>query len=100
MEVLSGILFGWPAIIVAMILAAVGLWRRDFRFLVAAAILSGPFSWFLSGFPHIKSPVFLLPLTVFASAFAMFRQREMLAWFLALPFYLTILLLFYVILAG
>ncbi len=87
------ITFGWPAIIVTMVLAGMGLFKSDHRYLVAAAILAVPFSWFLSGFPYVSSPVFLLPVLLLASAFSMYRDRQMLAWLLAIPFFLAILLL-------
>jgi hypothetical protein len=100
MEVLSQLLFGWPAILVTLFLAGRGLVKNDYRWLVAAAILSVPYSWFLSGFPVIRSPVVLLPLLLLGSAYAMFRGREMLSWILAIPFFLAILLLLFVLLAG
>ena len=93
------LLVGWPAIVVTVILAGIGLFRSNYRFLIAASILAFPFSWYLSGFPRISSPVFLLPLFLFGSSFLMFRGREMLAWLIAVPYFLSILLLFYVILA-
>jgi hypothetical protein len=94
------LLVGWPGIIATLILGTIGLLRRDYRFLVGAAILAFPFSWYLSGFPIIQSPAFLLPLLLFASGFAMNRGREMIAWLLAIPFFLSIILLLFVILAG
>ena len=94
------LLVGWPAILVTIILAFIGLVRNDYRYLVAAAVLAFPFSWYLSGFPVVRSPVFLLPVLLFASAYAMFRTREMLAWLLAIPFFLAIILLLFAILAG
>src|SRR5918996_1406796 len=93
-------LVGWPAIVVTVILAIIGLLRNNYRFLVWAAILAFPFSWYLSGFPLIQSPAFLLPVLLFSSAYLMYRSREMLAWLVAIPFFLAILLLFYVISAG
>lgn len=93
------ILVGWPAILVTVILAIVGLLRNNYRFLVAAAILSVPFSWYLSGFPLVRSPVFLLPLLLLGSAYAKYRDREMLTWILAIPFFLAILLLLFAIMA-
>ena len=93
------LLVGWPAIVVTVILAAIGLFRSNYRFLVAASILAFPFSWYLSGFPRISSPVFLLPLLLFGSSYLMFRGREMLAWLIAIPFFLAIMLLYYVVLA-
>lgn len=100
LDIIITIFVGWPAIFATMILAGIGLFRNDYRFLVAASILAVPFSWFLSGFPVIQSPAFLLPVFIFSSGFAMYRKHEMIAWFLSVPFFLGILLLFYVILAG
>ena len=85
--------FGWPAILLAAILAVIGLLRNNYRFLVAAAILALPPSWFLSGFPFIRSPVFLLPLLLFASGYFIYRGREMLAWLLVIPYFMSIWLL-------
>jgi hypothetical protein len=92
-DFLVAVTFGWPAIILTIILAIIGLVRRDYRFLVAAAILAVPFSWFLSGFPIIRSPVFVLPVLLFGSAYFMNRGNEMLAWIVAVPFFLSIWLL-------
>ena len=91
------LLVGWPAILTTLILAVIGLIRNNYLFLLAAAILAFPFSWYLSGFPSIRSLWFLLPLLLFGSSYLMFRGREMLAWLLAVPYFLSILLLFYVI---
>lgn len=94
------VFFGWPAILATIILIVIGLLKRDYRFLVAAAILALPFSWFLSGFPVVQSPLFLLPLLPFSSAFLMYRGREMFAWVIAVPYFLFIWLLFNVISTG
>ena len=93
-------LVGWPGIIATIILAIIGLLKRDYRFLVGAAVLSFPFAWYLSGFPVIQSPAFLLPLLLFFSGFAMNRGREMIAWLLAIPFFLTIILLLFAVLVS
>jgi hypothetical protein len=94
------LLVGWPAIIITVILAVIGLFKSDYRFLLWAAILSFPFSWYLAGFPSIRSPVFLTPLLVFCSAWAMRYDRQMLAWILAILFFLVIVLLLFVLMAG
>ena len=97
------IFFGWPAIVVTLILATVGLLKRDYRFLVASAILSFPFSLSISGFPGFSFPAFcnsFLPLLLFGSGFFMSRGREMIAWLLAIPFYLAIILLWFAAQAG
>ena len=97
LEFLLSLLVGWTAILATVILALIGLIRNNYRFLLAAAILALPYSWFLSGFPVIRSPAFLLPTLLFGSGYLMFRGREMFAWLLAIPFFLAVLLLFLVI---
>jgi hypothetical protein len=96
---LLNLLVGWPAILVTLVLAIIGLLRNNYRYLLGAAILAFPFSWFLSGFPFISSLCFLLTVLLFGSSYLMHRGREMLAWIIAIPYFLSILLLFYVILA-
>ena len=92
-------LVGWPGIIITVILAIIGLLKRDYRFLVGAAIMAFPFAWYISGFPLIQSPAFLLPLLLFFSGFAMNRGREMIAWLLAIPYFLSIILFFFAVMA-
>ena len=94
------LLAGWPAIIVTVILAVYGLLRSNYRFLLAAAILAVPFSWYLSGFPIVRSPIFLTPVLLFGAAWAMRYGREMLAWILAIPFFLVVILLLFALGAG
>jgi len=94
------ILVGWPAIIATLILAGLGLAKRDYRLLVGAAILAFPFSWYLSGFPLVRSLIFLLPLLPFSAGFFMRRGSEMTAWILTIIYFLSILLLLFAVLAG
>lgn len=97
---LLSLFVGWPAILVTVVLAAMGLTKENYRLLVIAALVAVPFSWYLSGFPIIRSPIFLLPLLVFGSGYFMSRGREMLAWLLAIPYFLSIILLLYVLFTG
>ena len=98
LSLLLNLLVGWPAIVVTLILAIIGLLRNNYRYLLGAAILAFPFAWFISGFPSIRSLWFLLPLFLFGSSYLMSRGREMLAWLVAIPYFLSILLLFFVVL--
>ena len=88
---------GWPAILTTVILAIYGLVKNNYRFLLGAAILAVPFSWYLSGFPIVRSPIFLAPALIFGSAWAMRYGREMMAWLLAIPFFLIVLLLLFML---
>lgn len=99
-EFLLSLFAGWPAIVATVVLAVLGLARNNHRLLVGAALLAVPFSWYLGGFPVIRSPIFLLPLLIFGSAYFMSRGREMLAWLLGIPFFLSVILLLYALFAG
>ena len=100
LNLLFSLFVGWPAILVSLGLAMYGLFKNNYRFLAASAFLAVPFSWFLSGFPVVRSPVFLAPVLLFSAAWALRRGSEMLAWFLVIPFFLMILLLVYVLYNG
>jgi len=103
LNVLPALFLGWPAILSTLILATIGLLKRDFRFLVAAAILSFPFSLSISGFPSLSFPAFcnsFLPLLLFGSGYFMSRDREMLSWLMAIPYYLIVILLWFATMAG
>lgn len=96
------LLVGWPTVLVTVILTLIGLIRNDHRYLFSAAILAFPFSWFISGLPELHFPAILnlfLPALLYGSSYFMFRGREMIAWLLAIPFFLVILLLFFATLA-
>jgi len=97
---LLSLFVGWPAILATVVLAVFGLVRNNHRMLVASALVAVPFSWYLSGFPVIRSPVFLLPLLIFGSGYFMSRGREMFAWLLAIPFFLSIILLLIALFSG
>ena len=100
LDFLLSLLVGWTAIVVTVILAIIGLVKNNYRFLLGAAILAVPFSWFLSGFPVVRSPIFLTPVLLFGAAWAMRYGREMLAWILAIPFFLVVVLLLFALGAG
>ena len=100
LDFLLSLLVGWTAILVTVILTIIGLVRNRHQFLYAAAIIAFPFSWFLSGLPVVTFPAILIifvPALLFGSSYAMSRGREMVAWLLAIPFFLVVLLLFFVI---
>jgi hypothetical protein len=100
LDFLLSLLAGWPAILTTVILAIYGLVKNNYRFLLGAAILAIPFSWFLSGFPLVRSPVFLTPVLIFGAAWAMRYGREMLAWILGIMFFLVVILLLFALSAS
>lgn len=94
------ILVGWPAILATLVLTLLGLIRSNFRLLFFAAIIAFPISWFLSGLPEFHFPALLnlfLPALLYGSSLAMYRDRQMIAWLLAIPFFLFVILLFFAV---
>jgi hypothetical protein len=100
LDFLLSLFVGWPAIITTVGLAIYGLVKNNYRFLLGAAILAVPFSWYLSGFPFVRSPIFLAPVLIFGAAWAMRYGREMLAWILGITFFLVVILLLFAVFAG
>src|SRR5436190_21211856 len=100
LNLLPSIFLGWPVILVTVFFTFLGLFRRDYRFLVIAAILAVPFSWSLSGFPVIRSPFFLVPVLPFSAAFALYHDHEMIAWIFGVIYFLSVYLIFVAVLAG
>ena len=100
LDFLLSLFVGWPAIVTTVGLAVYGLVKNNYRFLLGAAILAVPFSWFLSGFPFVRSPIFLAPVLIFGAAWAMRFGREMLAWILGITFFLVVILLLFALGAG
>ena len=99
-EILFILFLGWPAIIACVGFAIAGLFRKDHRLLTVAGVIAIPFSWLLSGFPDIRNGMFLSPLLLFISGWTMSHKWEMAAWIFAIPFFLIVLLLASVVLAG
>lgn len=100
LDFLLSLFVGWPAIITTVGLAVYGLVKNNYWFLLGAAILAVPFSWYLSGFPFVRSPIFLTPVLIFGAAWAMRYGREMLAWILGITFFLVVILLLFAVFAG
>ncbi len=80
-------LFGWPAIVVSMGLAAAGIGLRRSVLLVVSAVLVAPLSLYLSGAVSwfaLTGPVILFSLL--SSAYAVKRGLSWLAWCSLAPF--------------
>lgn len=92
-DILVQIIFGWPAILTALFLSLAGLKLRKPWLLVLGGVLAVPFSWYLSGYPAIRTASILLPLFQFAAALALRREKLVLAWGLLTPFVVVTLIL-------
>jgi ABC-type phosphate transport system permease subunit len=94
-DILVQIIFGWPAIITSILLSIAGVWLKKPALLVTAGIVCIPFTYYLSGF---RTPAVVLPLFQFGSAYAITRQKNLIAWLLILPIIMIAAVLAYVVL--
>ncbi len=80
-------MFGWPAVVVSVVLAAAGILFRLPVLLLVAGVLAAPFSYYLSGaesWVALAGPA--IPLTLFAGGYAVKRRLWWVAWCLLAPF--------------
>ena len=89
------IVFGWPAVITSILLSIAGVWLKRPALLIAAGVVCIPFTYFLSGY---RTSAVILPLFQFGSAYAITRQKNLLAWLLDVPLVVVAALLAYVVL--
>ena len=94
-DILVQIIFGWPAIITSILLSIAGVWLKKPALLVTAGIVCIPFTYYLSGY---RTPAVVLPLFQFGSAYAITRQKNLIAWLLILPIVVIAVVLAYAVL--
>ncbi len=85
---------GFPAFILAVILAGIGVWRKIFWLPALAALLSLPISFYLQGNSDLGLLVWLVPLSLLGAAYSLYRENNTrLGWILLLPALLLFLML-------
>jgi hypothetical protein len=94
-DILVQIIFGWPAIITSIMLSIAGVWLKRPTLLVVAGIVCVPFTYYLSGY---RTPAVILPLFQFGSAYAVKRQKTLMAGLLIAPMIISAVMLAYVVL--
>ena len=95
-EVLVQIIFGWPAVITSILLSIAGIMLKKPALLVASGMICMPFTYYISN--GFRNPTLLLPLFQFASAYALTRKNELLAWLLIAPLIIVSVALAYAVL--
>ncbi len=95
-ETLVPIVFGWPAIMIAILLSIAGVWLKKPGLLIASAIVSVPFTYYVSN--GFRSPLLLLPVFELGAAYALVRQSNKIAWLLIAPLLIVAAVLAYTVL--
>ena len=88
-DILIQIVFGWPFIILSLLVSLIGLVKKRYSLLLVGAVLFAPFSYYLSGAPGIRWIGFAFPLFQAGAAFAVRGNKMFLAWILTLPAFLV-----------
>ncbi len=95
-EILVQIIFGWPAVITSILLSIAGIKLKKPALLIASGIICIPFTYYISN--GFRNPAALLPLFQFASAYALTRDRQLIAWLLITPLIMVSVALAYAVL--
>jgi hypothetical protein len=81
-QIIVQIIFGWPFIILSLLLAVTGLILKRPALLQAGAVLFTPPALYLSGYPSIRWFGFLLPLFILGAAYYVKKGKAGIAWIL------------------
>jgi hypothetical protein len=90
------IVFGWPAIIVTILLSITGLALKKPVLLIIVGFICMPFTYYASN--GLRNHFVVLPLLQFASAYAITRQKKVIAWLLIAPLIMISTILAYAVL--
>jgi hypothetical protein len=96
-ETLVQIVFGWPAIMTAILLSIAGVWLKKPGLLIAAGIVCLPFTYYVSN--GFRSPLVLLPVCELGAAYALMRGFNRIAWLWIAPLLIVAALLAYTVLS-
>jgi hypothetical protein len=86
LQMWPAIVFGWPAILLSIALSAMGIVRKKPAWLVVAAILVFPISFYLVGSPLVGWFALAVPLSLAAAGVSIYYQQTKVAWVLLAPF--------------
>ena len=85
LEMWPAILFGWPAILVALALSARGIMRAKPVLPLIALILVAPISLYIAGSPRFWWLGICVPLLLAGASIAIHYRHITLAWSLLVP---------------
>jgi len=77
---LVAVLFGWPALVLGIVLAVCGACLKRAVLPLLGAIVVLPVAWYLSGTPRFGGFAWLLPVLLAASALSIYRRWRGVTW--------------------
>jgi hypothetical protein len=92
-DTLVQIIFGWPFIILSLLLSVIGVLIKRPILLVIGAILFVPPAWSLRGYLILRWAVIILPALILCAALYLKREKIAFAWILlSVPILVSIFL--------
>jgi hypothetical protein len=88
-DLLVVMVFGLPAVLLSLVLSAIGVWRDKFWLVILGAVLIIPFAYYLNGSPGLRGFAILLPLFQMVSGAAVREKSKVWAWILLIPAFLA-----------
>ncbi len=85
-ESLTPVLFGWPVIVLSILVPFFGILHKRAVWVLVGAFLAIPFSFYLGATPRFRLIGMFLPLLHLAAAYAVRQGRRWLAWLMLLPY--------------
>ena len=79
------IVFGWPPILLAIVLAVLSITKRRPALLATSAVIATPFSLYLSATPRVGWLGLMIPVLLIGAAVAVRYRRVGTAWMLLVP---------------
>ncbi len=79
------VVFGWPSILLALVLSVIGIAKKSPLLLVVSAVVATPFSLYLGGSPRFGWLGFIIPVLLLGASVAVRYRRVEIAWLLLVP---------------
>lgn len=92
-DILILFVFGFPAGILSLLVSALGIWKKRPGALVLAGVWTIPATIYLSA--AFGLPLYLISLLQFGGAYAIYKGRPHIAWYLLIPLCLVTLYMTY-----
>ncbi len=79
------VVFGWPAIGLAIVLSVLGIIKKSPALLVVSAVIATPLSFYLGGSPRVGWFGFMIPVLLMGAGVAVRYRQAQIAWLLLVP---------------
>lgn len=79
------VVFGWPAILLALVLSVLAIAKRKPSLLAASAVIAAPFSLYVGGTPRVGWLGLIIPVLLIGAGVSVHYRWVGTAWLLVVP---------------